>query len=67
MKLNTTNIKAAMIRQYMTQGALAEKAGVSRQTVCVTLARGTCSIATAAKIAAALNLAPDEACNLEGV
>lgn len=56
MKLNTTHIKAMLATRSMTQVALAEKAGISRQSISTILGRGTCSLPNAGKLARALEV-----------
>ena len=66
MEVSTKKIKIAMACLLMTQAQLAEKSGMTRQTISTTLTRGTCSTITAGKIAAALNLSPAEIIDTEG-
>lgn len=56
MKISTRKITELMGFNLMTQKMLAEAAGVSKQTINVTLQRGSCSVQTAGKIAKALGV-----------
>lgn len=60
MKISTTKIKRIMGAYLMTQEGLAKAAGVSRTTINGTLLKGSCSTATAGKIAKALGVDPAE-------
>ena len=60
MKLDTHKISVILAEKEFTQTALAEKSGISRQSICTILARGTCSPVTAGKIAKGLGLAVTE-------
>lgn len=60
MKISTQRIKRLMGENLMNQLNLAEAAGVSRATVNSTLLKGSCSVATAGKIAEALKVTPSE-------
>lgn len=60
MKIDTKMVKKAMGAKLMTQNDLAELAELSRQTVNTVLIKGSCSAQTAAKLAAALDIAPGE-------
>ena len=56
MKLNIPAIKRLMAMQRLTQAKLADKAGLSRQSLNGILARGTSTVANAGKIADALGV-----------
>lgn len=58
MEISTTKIKRMMGAHLMTQEGLAKAAGVSRTTINGTLLKGSCSTATAGKIARALGVDP---------
>lgn len=60
MKIRAKKISDLMNSKLMTQTTLAAAAGVSRATVNVSLAKGSCSVPTLAKIAQALNVDPAE-------
>lgn len=60
MKIRARKISDMMNSKLMTQTTLAEAAGVSRATVNVSLAKGSCSVPTLAKIAKALGVDPAE-------
>ncbi len=56
MKLNIPAIKRLMAMQRLTQAKLADKAGLSRQSLNGILARGTSTVVNAGKIADALGV-----------
>ena len=58
MKVSARKISALMGAKLMTQQALSSATGVSRATINSTLLKGSCSIATAGKIANALGVDP---------
>lgn len=58
MKINANKIRLLQGEKDITQGTLADLAGVSRATVNGTLLKGSCSIGTAVKIAKALGVDP---------
>ena len=56
MKISTAGIEVLLAERGMTKGALASASNLSRQSVSVILARGTCSTQTAGKLAAGLGV-----------
>jgi lambda repressor-like predicted transcriptional regulator len=61
VKIDTTSIQALQVqRGLFTQAELARAAGVSRQTLCGILARGSCSAQSVARLATALDVNPRE-------
>lgn len=60
MSINVFVINCAMVDQVMSQRKLAELSGVSTQSICNTLGRGTCRPEVAGKIAKALGLKPEQ-------
>ena len=60
MKIDRIKIKLAIAQKEMNQTEFAEKCGISRQSICAILGRGTCSIANVGKIAKALGIEPQE-------
>lgn len=54
MKIDSIKIKLLMAEQDLRQVDLAERCGISRQNISITLSRGTCSPQKASKIAKAL-------------
>ncbi|MDD6612525.1 MAG: helix-turn-helix transcriptional regulator [Clostridiales bacterium] len=56
MKLNVIAIKCFMAENGMTNAALAEKSGISRQSVSTILRRKTCNTLNVGKIAKALGV-----------
>lgn len=56
MKLNVLRIKLFLGQRGWTQGKLAERAGISRQTLCAILARGSASPRSAVRLADALGV-----------
>lgn len=65
MNVSTRKIMVLMGANLMTQTSLAEAAGVSRVTVNSTLLKGSCSTATAGKIAKALGVDPVDIIEME--
>lgn len=60
MHINAHRIKMTIAERKMTQAELAKKAGVSRQSISTILARGTCALSTAGKIAEGLGIPVSE-------
>lgn len=60
MRIDSIKIKLLLAEREMTQSDLAEKCGLARQNISITLSRGTCSPAKAAKLAAALGVPAQE-------
>lgn len=58
LKVSANRIYYLMSAHLMTQGNLAEMAGVSRATINSALLKGSCSTTTAGKIAKALGVDP---------
>lgn len=56
MKINTRLIKLALAEQRMTQLVLAERSGISRQSISTILTRGTCSAVSAGRLAEGLGI-----------
>ena len=56
MKLNVREVRRQMLRQGLTQKALADKAGLSRQSINTILARTTCSLTSMSELAAGLGV-----------
>lgn len=56
MRIHVFHVKQLLARRGMTQRALASASGLHCGVISATLARGTCSIKTAGKIAAALGV-----------
>ena len=56
MKLNKQKILLLLAQQGLTKAALAELAGVARQNISIILGRGTCTPATAGKLAKGLGV-----------
>lgn len=56
MRVNRIKLVSEMIRQDITQTALAKKSGISRTTICFIKNGKSCSDKTAEKIAKALNM-----------
>lgn len=54
MRIDSIKIKLLMAEQGINQNTLAEKCGLSRQNISLTLSRGTCHPVKAAKLANAL-------------
>ena len=62
MRLNVPAIKIIMARGKISQQELGQLSGISRQSVCMILARGSCSIENAGKLADALGVDVKEIC-----
>ena len=60
MKINTHKINVLLAKKGLTQTALAELSGMTRQNVCAILNRGTCYPVSAGKIARALGVDVEE-------
>lgn len=60
MKLNIPHIKKALACRGWSQKTLSEMSGLSRQSICTILRRGTCSFPNASKIAQALSMDIEE-------
>lgn len=60
MQISRLKIDALQAEQGMTNGKLAEKAGICRQNLSTIKTRGTCHILTAGKLAAALGVDVEE-------
>lgn len=59
MKLDISKLRLLQLEAGLpTQGAFAEAAGITRQTLSTILNRGSCSLPTLAKLAAALHVDP---------
>ncbi len=56
MKIDAHKISLVMAREKLTQAALAQKCGLTRQTICTILSRGTCSVINAGRIATGLRV-----------
>lgn len=56
MVINKQQIERSLAEKGMSKSALAEKCGVSRQSISTILGRGTCEPKTAGKLAAALGV-----------
>lgn len=56
MRINTDRLLAEIANQQLTFSALSSAAGLSRVCIGNTIRRGTCTPATAGKIAAALGM-----------
>lgn len=56
MKIDTHLIKCTLADRQMSQVELAEKSGISRQSISTILTRGTCSVVNAGKLAKGLGL-----------
>ena len=59
MIINTDKVRILAAQQGTNLSKLAEKAGVSRQTISTTMTRGTCRTETAVKLATALGVEPE--------
>lgn len=60
MNLNVNKIKLVLAEKGMLLQELAAQSGISRQSVSTVMARGTCSIVTAGKLAKGLGLSVTE-------
>ena len=56
MKLDVCKIEVLMANAGMSKSALADKSGISRQSISTIVRRGTCEPITAGKIAAGLGV-----------
>ena len=56
MRIDSIKIRLLMVEQEIKQADLAERCGYARQNLSAKLARGTCSAASASKIAEALGV-----------
>lgn len=56
MEINVLRIDTLLAEQGITKSKLAEKSGVSRQSISTILRRGTCEPLTAGKLAAGLGV-----------
>lgn len=56
MVINKQQIERSLAEKGMSKSALAEKCGVSRQSISTILGRGTCEPKTVGKLAAALGV-----------
>lgn len=56
MTISSTKINLLKAEQRLTNTALAERSGISRQNISTILLRGTCTPITAAKLAAGLGV-----------
>lgn len=56
MIINSIRIESILAERDMTKAALAEKCGLSRQSVSTIVRRGTCEPRTAGKLAAGLGV-----------
>ena len=56
MNINATRIELLRAEQGMTNAALAERCGMSRQNISTIVRRGTCEPKTAGKLAAGLGV-----------
>lgn len=60
MKIDSIKIKLLMAEQEINQNELAEKCGISRQNISLTLSRGTCHPVKTTKLANALGVSVQE-------
>ena len=58
MKISSVKIELLLARKNMTNKELAEKSGVCRQNISIIKKRGTCTPASLAKLAKALEVDP---------
>lgn len=56
MKLNVLRIKVIMAEKELTQNAIAEEAGLSKQSLSLMFTKGRCSVVSAGKIAKVLKV-----------
>ena len=56
MNINATKIELLRAEQNLTNAALAERCGISRQNISTIVRRGTCNPITASKLAAGLGV-----------
>lgn len=64
MKLNVLAIKRLMANQQLTHVELSKRSGISRQSISVILARGSCSIINVGRLANALQVDIEAIVNL---
>ena len=64
MKLNVLAIKRLMANQQLTNTELSKRSGLSRQSISVILARGSCSIINVGRLANALQVDIETIVNL---
>lgn len=62
MKISTQKIEMLMIEKGLTLAKLAEKSGISRQSLATIRKRQTCQVGTAAKLCAGLGCKPEAIC-----
>ncbi len=60
MTINATKIELLRAEKRLTNAALAERSGISRQSISTIVRRGTCNPLTAAKLAAGLGVPVDD-------
>lgn len=60
MRLNRTKIQLLMAKACITQGALADRAGISRQTLSAVMNGRSCRPELLGRIARALEVEPEE-------
>ncbi|MGB4610359.1 MAG: helix-turn-helix transcriptional regulator [Saccharofermentanales bacterium] len=60
MKINVEYLKLLLAEQNLTQKRLSKLSGISRQSICNILAKGSCSPTSLIKIAKALDVEPQE-------
>ena len=60
MRINSIKIKLLMAEQEINQAVLADRCGIAKQNISITLSRGTCSPAKVTKIADALGVSAQE-------
>lgn len=60
MRLNRTKIQLLMAKSCIVQGALADKAGISRQTLSAVMNGRSCRPELLGRIAKALEVEPEE-------
>lgn len=56
MKIDTHKITLVLAEKELTYAALAEKSGISRQSISTVMGRGTCAPLTAGKLAKGLGI-----------
>lgn len=67
MKISKQQIELLMAMQNLSAGQLAERSGISRQSVSTIKTRGTCTTTTAAKLAKGLGCSVEEFAIIEEV
>lgn len=60
MRIDTNKVILMLAKQEMTKSDLAKRCGICRQNISIILGRGTCTPATAGKIAKGLGILVDE-------